>query len=113
MSLRRVILFVNCESLINPDLNMHQYASINKYVFPINSNSLRLSWCRICDRARIFDLHFHDLRHEAISRFFELGLTVPEAASISGHRDARMLLRYAHSMPDRVLTKICSISSKF
>jgi len=32
------------------------------------------------------DLHFHDLRHEAISRFIERGLTIPEAAYISGHK---------------------------
>lgn len=66
-------------------------------IFPITPNALRLSWERICRRAGIGDLHFHDLRHEAISRLFELGLTVPEVASISGHRDMRMLLRYAHA----------------
>jgi integrase len=53
----------------------------------------------------IEDLHFHDLRHEAISRFFEMGLTVPEVASISGHRDTRMLLRYAHADRGRILEK--------
>ena len=56
-------------------------------VFPIAANALRLSWKRLIKRAGISDLHFHDLRHEAISRFFELGLTVPEVAAISGHRD--------------------------
>ena len=36
---------------------------------------------------KIENLHFHDLRHEAISRFFELGtLNVMEVAAISGHR---------------------------
>lgn len=42
------------------------------------------------------DLRFHDLRHEAITRFFERGLSVPEVAAISGHRDYRMLARYTH-----------------
>ena len=37
-------------------------------------------------RAGLSDLRFHDLRHEAISRFFELGLNIPEVAVISGHR---------------------------
>src|SRR5438876_911189 len=41
-------------------------------------------------RAKIDNLHFHDLRHEAISRFFEKGLSTPEVALISGHRDMRM-----------------------
>ena len=46
-----------------------------------------------------FELHFHDLRHEAINRFFERGLSLPEVALISGHRDHRMLLRYTHLRP--------------
>jgi integrase len=65
-------------------------------VFPISSNALRLAWERLRRRAGIVDFHFHDLRHEAISRFFERGLTVPEVALLSGHRDARMLFRYTH-----------------
>ena len=39
------------------------------------------------------------LRHEAISRLLEMGLTIPEAASVSGHRTASMLARYAHPDP--------------
>ncbi|MBT07655.1 MAG: integrase, partial [Rhodospirillaceae bacterium] len=35
-------------------------------------------------RADLQDLHFHDLRHEATSRFFELGLNVVEVAAITG-----------------------------
>lgn len=69
----------------------------NGRLFPTTPIALRLAWDRLTKRAEIDDLHFHDLRHEAISRLFELGLTVPEVASISGHRDMRMLFRYAHA----------------
>ncbi|AWC20966.1 integrase [Aminobacter sp. MSH1] len=75
-------------------------------VFPVAANALRLSWVRLMERASIEDLHFHDLRHEAISRFFEMGLTVPEVASISGHRDVRMLMRYAHADVSRLSARI-------
>jgi len=75
-------------------------------LFPMTANAFRLSWERLKRRTGINDLHFHDLRHEAISRFFELGLTVPEVALISGHRDMRMLLRYSHGLRDRVLEKL-------
>jgi Phage integrase family len=54
----------------------------------------------------VIDLHFHDLRHEAISRFFEKGLNVPEVALISGHRDPRMLFRYTHPKPQAVVEKM-------
>lgn len=79
-------------------------------VFPITANALRLSWERLCKRAKIDDLHFHDLRHEAVSRFFEMGLTVPEVASISGHRDMRMLLRYAHQSDSSIRRKLLALS---
>lgn len=69
----------------------------NGRLFPTTPIALRLAWDRLTKRAKIDDLNFHDLRHEAISRLFELGLTVPEVASVSGHRDMRMLFRYAHA----------------
>ncbi|MEQ1902076.1 MAG: site-specific integrase [Devosia sp.] len=75
-------------------------------IFPITPNALRLSWSRVVKAAGVEDLHFHDLRHEAISRFFELGLTLPEVAAISGHRDVRMLLRYAHASPEELAKKL-------
>jgi integrase len=75
-------------------------------IFPITANAFRLAWERVKRRAGIDDLHFHDLRHEAISRFFETGLTTPEVALISGHRDMRMLFRYAHASRERVLKKL-------
>ena len=41
-------------------------------------------------------LRFHDLRHEATSRFFEKCLNVKEVATITGNKDVRMLRRYTH-----------------
>jgi integrase len=49
------------------------------HIFRMAPNAFRLSWQRVRDRAGLHDLHFHDLRHEAVSRFFERGLTIPEA----------------------------------
>jgi integrase len=46
-------------------------AATNGRLFPITGNGCRLAWERLRRRAGIEDLHFHDLRHEAISRFFE------------------------------------------
>jgi integrase len=77
-------------------------------VFPINSNAFRLAWERLRARAVLRDLNFHDLRHEAISRLFEKGLTAPEAALVSGHRDMRMLFRYTHSTRKLILEKLDS-----
>jgi integrase len=78
----------------------------NERLFPLSANAVRLAWGRLANRAGLVDLHFHDLRHEAISRFFERGLSVPEVALISGHRDVRMLFRYTHLKPEDVAAKL-------
>lgn len=69
----------------------------NKNIIPVTYSAVKSAWQRLCNRAEIEDLRFHDLRHEAISRFFEYGLTLPEIANISGHYTKSQLLRYAHS----------------
>ena len=80
-------------------------------VFPMSGNAVRLAWERLKRRAGIDDLHFHDLRHEAISRFFELGLSVPEVSLISGHKDVRMLFRYTHMKAVDVANKLKHLSN--
>ena len=74
--------------------------------FPVNSNAFRLAWDRLRSRAGLNDLRFHDLRHEAISRFFEMGLSIPEVALISGHKDVKMLFRYTHLKVDSLVSKL-------
>ena len=73
--------------------------------FAYTPNALRIAWERLKRNGNIKDLHFHDLRHEAISRFFEKGLSMPEVALISGHKDVRMLFRYTHLKAHDVLKK--------
>lgn len=75
-------------------------------VLLISPNALRLAWERAVRRAKLKDLRFHDLRHEAISHFFELGLSVPEVALISGHKTPTLLFRYTHLRPEHVGNKL-------
>lgn len=76
------------------------------YLFSVPIPSLRQSWVRLLSRAGITNFRFHDLRHEAISRLFEMGLSIPEVALISGHRDTRMLMRYTHLKPESIVIKL-------
>lgn len=66
----------------------------------LKPHSITQAFDRACKRNGIQGLRFHDLRHEATSRFFELGLNPVEVASITGHRDTRMLMRYTHIKPE-------------
>jgi hypothetical protein len=63
-------------------------------IFPYNSDVVSRRFTDACKLLGIENLHFHDLRHEGISRLFELGLTIPQVAQISGHQSWQCLKRY-------------------
>jgi integrase len=65
-------------------------------IFPFNHKSVSSSFTRACSFLDIDDLRFHDLRHDGVSRLFEMGRTIPQAASVSGHRSWQSLQRYTH-----------------
>ncbi|MDB2468538.1 site-specific integrase [Alphaproteobacteria bacterium] len=96
---RRVPLTRRCIEVLKTVPQTHEQ------VFPISATCLRLAWNRARKKAGITDLRFHDLRHEAVSRFFEMGMSVPEVALISGHKDVRQLFRYTHLNPENVFKK--------
>ena len=65
-------------------------------LFSLLPDRLSQAFRRLCRRLDIQNLHFHDLRHEATSRLFEKGLNPVEVATITGHKDTKMLMRYTH-----------------
>lgn len=77
----------------------------------LTANALKKAFFgRVLPKAKILDLHFHDLRHEAISRFAESGqFQLIELQAISGHRDMRMLQRYAHLCSGQLAEKLDAI----
>lgn len=56
-------------------------------------------------RAMIEDLHFHDSRHEAITRLAKR-LDVLELARMVGHRDLRQLMVYYNATAEELATKL-------
>ena len=65
-------------------------------IFPFNGDTISTSFTRACQFLGIEDLHFHDLRHEGITRLFEMGWNIPQASTVSGHRTWNSLKRYTH-----------------
>ena len=53
--------------------NLNPHDGSDMHVFPTTAMAVRMSWQRLLSRAGVTDLHFHDLRHEAISRLLERG----------------------------------------
>ena len=79
----------------------------SEIVFQVSVDCLVGDWTRACSRAGLRDLHIHDLRHEGISRVAETGkFSLPELQQFSGHRDVRMLMRYAHLCASRLAKKL-------
>lgn len=65
-------------------------------IFPYTTDAIGAAFTRACKLLGIEDLHFHDLRHEGVSRLFEMGWSIPKTASVSGHRSWSSLQRYSH-----------------
>ncbi|WP_412554518.1 tyrosine-type recombinase/integrase [Shimia sp. MIT1388] len=63
-------------------------------IFPFNPRSASASFSRACKKLGIVDLHFHDLRHGALTRLARLQMPVPHMAVVSGHKDYKHLQRY-------------------
>ncbi len=63
-------------------------------------------WKAALARAGIQGLHFHDLRHEATSRFVEIGLSDSKVRQITGHKSPQMLARYAHLRAEDLVAEL-------
>ena len=75
-------------------------------LFPIKEHAVSVAFRRAVKRSGLENMSFHTLRHEGITRFFEMGLTIPEAASISGHKSWAMLRRYTHLQSKTLIDKL-------
>lgn len=68
----------------------------DKRIFPYHPDTISRRFTQACKVLGIEDLHFHDLRHEGVSRLFELGLDIPRVQRHTGHKNWTTLQRYAH-----------------
>ena len=75
-------------------------------VFPVTRSGLQNAFRKTLRRLDIVNLRFHDLRHEAISGFFEQGLSMPEVQLLSGHKTVEQLMRYSHAGIAKVRAKL-------
>lgn len=66
-------------------------------------------WNGIKKNLGLADVHFHDLRHEAVSRLVEAGLSDQEVSAISGHKSMQMLKRYTHLRAEDLVGRLDDI----
>lgn len=92
-------------------------------VFPMGMDTLRSQFRRLKAYAKdqwngiginpFDDLRFHDLRHEALSRFSDSGLNVIELSHISGHKTLGMLKRYTHPSHEAIFFKLDAHAARY
>jgi integrase len=70
--------------------------AINGKVFDTTTAAIVMIWKKSRLALGIKDLRWHDLRHEAASRFSERGLHPLQIAAVTGHKNLNMLRRYTH-----------------
>ena len=69
------------------------------------------TWGLLKTKLGMPDLRFHDLRHEAVSRLVEGGLSDQEVSAISGHKSMQMLKRYTHLRAEDLVCKLDQLTS--
>ena len=50
-------------------------------LFPTTQGAIKMAWRRVMARTCLSNFRYHDLRHEAVSRFFEAGLSLAGGSS--------------------------------
>ncbi|MEZ9539497.1 tyrosine-type recombinase/integrase [Shewanella sp. 10N.286.51.B8] len=70
---------------------IYKQPRLNEYLFPFNPKSVTSGFRHTSRKLGIENLRYHDLRREGASRLIEHGLSVEEAARITGHKDLKVL----------------------
>ena len=63
---------------------------------PMNAATVSTYFTRACSHLGIEDLRFHDLRHEAATRYAEDGFSIPKLQTITLHESWNTLKRYVN-----------------
>ncbi|SRR6266581_524323 len=74
-------------------------------LFPVSQDEVIRTFRKACTDAKIENLKFHDLRHEATSRICDR-LPMHEAMRVTGHKTPSMLMRYYHPKAEDLARKL-------
>lgn len=104
---RRVVLTTRAATTIDMLLAaLPEGAEPGRRLLRLDANMVDYRWRKARKAAGVTGLHFHDLRHEGVSRMAEKGLNIGELAEQSGHRTAQVLLRYVNARVSEVSRKL-------
>jgi integrase len=95
-------------ALLATAMKAHNFRPKTLRIFPMSSRAFAQSWSDVLKRAEppITDLHFHDLRREAGSKFEEAGLTGGERDLMLGHANKDMRSLYSRGTLKSIRDKL-------
>jgi len=79
---------------------------------PLNPKTVGKVFERVCKKAGISHMRFHDLRHDFASCLIQSGIDLNLVRELLGHRDIRMTLRYAHLAPENLRSAIGALDKR-
>lgn len=65
-------------------------------------DTVKRSWSSACEKAKITEIRFHDLRHTALTRMIQAGILPLEVMKISGHTQMTTFTRYINPTTEAV-----------
>lgn len=71
-------------------------------LFDLTPYAVTQAFRRAARLAKVYNVCFHSLRHSAITRAAEKGLSTVQLMAVSGHKTITMLSRYSHIKPENI-----------
>lgn len=88
---------------------LEQLPHDDERVFPMSANAFRLSFMRVRKSLGMTHFHFHDTRHEFISRMVEAGWDITMIMAQVGHTSTKSLLRYMTIKPTHLAEQLAKL----
>ena len=80
--------------------------SLTGRVIPLTTCALEAAFKKATRRASLEDVHFHDIRHTAVTRMAKLLPNLIELSAVTGHKSLAMLKRYYHPSAAELARKL-------
>ena len=98
-------------------LRQQQEKSQSEFVFVsprtgARPRNLRNGFGKACEDAKVFNFHFHDLRHTFASRLADAGVDAFTIAELMGHSTLEMTKRYTHATDERKRKAVAALGQK-
>ncbi len=116
-SCRTLFLTEQCISLLSDLLTKSKHKGKYEYskvredslLFQSNTNNtvpvcIRRPWLQVIKRAQIYNFKLHDLRHTSASYLAMSGASLLDIATILGHKDLSVTMRYSHLNTNHIST---------